>query len=88
MKDRVTVLPESLKQSLREYLERVNMLHNKDLAKGFGRVFLPYALESKYPNASRNGDGSMCFLQRVCPKTHALVKRDDIICMKIAFKRP
>jgi integron integrase len=52
MKDRVTVLPETLKKSLREYLERVKIVHQNDVAKGYGRVYLPYALERKYPNAS------------------------------------
>jgi integrase len=27
-------------------------MHEKDLASGYGEVFLPYALESKYPNAA------------------------------------
>jgi integron integrase len=52
MKDRVTVLPDSLKPSLIEHLERVKMVHQNDVAKGYGRVYLPYALERKYPNAS------------------------------------
>jgi len=53
MKDRVTVLPDSLKPVLREHLERVKMVHKKDLVKGNGRVYLPYALERKYPKANR-----------------------------------
>jgi integron integrase len=53
MKDRVTVLPESLKPVLREHLDRVKLVHKKDLAKGYGQVYLPYALERKYPNANR-----------------------------------
>jgi integron integrase len=52
MKDRVTVLPGSLKPSLREHLERVKLVHQNDMAKGYGRVYLPYGLERKYPNAS------------------------------------
>jgi integron integrase len=52
MKDRITMLPDSLKPSLREHLERVKLLHQNDLARGYGRVYLPYALERKYPNAS------------------------------------
>jgi integron integrase len=52
MKDRVTVLPDSLKPSLKEHLERVKMVHQNDVAGGYGRVYLPYALERKYPNAS------------------------------------
>jgi len=50
-KERVTMLPESLKPSLKEHLERVKMLHKEDLSKGYGCVFLPYALERKYPKA-------------------------------------
>jgi integron integrase len=53
-KDRVTMLPESLEASLRRHLDRVRALHEKDLAEGFGQVFLPDALAAKYPNADRN----------------------------------
>ena len=53
MKDRVTVLPDSLKAPLQEHLKRVKMMHEEDLANGYGHVYLPYALERKYPNASR-----------------------------------
>jgi integrase len=36
MKDRVTMLPESLKPLLSEHLKRIKMLHEEDLKKGFG----------------------------------------------------
>ena len=52
MKDRVTVMPENLKASLSDHLERVRLLHKDDLAKGYGSVYLPYALERKYPKAA------------------------------------
>jgi integron integrase len=52
MKDRITVLPENLKPLLREHLERVRLLHQQDVANGYGRVYLPFALEKKYPKAS------------------------------------
>ena len=52
-KDRVTMLPESLATPLQAHLLRVERLHNSDLAEGYGEVFLPYALERKYPNAAR-----------------------------------
>jgi integron integrase len=52
-KDRVTVLPESLKPALQGHLERVRARHQKDLAEGFGRVSLPHALARKYPGAPR-----------------------------------
>ncbi|MCI0419687.1 MAG: integron integrase, partial [Acidobacteria bacterium] len=52
-KDRVTMLPESLKEPLQRHLERVQALHDKDLKAGFGEVYLPFALERKYSKASR-----------------------------------
>ncbi len=50
-KDRVTMLPDSLKPALREQLERAREVHRSDLAAGWGRVVLPDALDRKYPNA-------------------------------------
>jgi len=50
-KDRVTVLPESLVKPLQRQLEYARSLHNNDLAEGFGSVYLPFALERKFPNA-------------------------------------
>lgn len=50
-KDRVTMLPQSLKLALRRQLDRARAIHRKDLAEGWGRVELPAALERKYPNA-------------------------------------
>jgi integron integrase len=52
-KDRVTMLPRSLVRPLQDHLRYVRRLHERDIAAGFGRVYLPYALERKYPNASR-----------------------------------
>jgi integron integrase len=50
-KDRVTMLPASLKAGLQAHLQIVQRLHERDLQKGSGRVSLPYALAAKYPNA-------------------------------------
>ena len=52
-KDRVTMLPQALVQPLQQHLQKVRQLHNDDLAKGDGAVYLPYALARKYPNADR-----------------------------------
>ncbi len=52
-KDRVTMLPDSLIAPLSKHLERVRELHAEDLIAGFGEVYLPYALDRKYPNASK-----------------------------------
>jgi len=51
-RDRVTMLPESLKTPLQEHLRKVKAIHEKDLRDGYGRVPLPNALDRKYPNAS------------------------------------
>jgi integron integrase len=52
-KDRLTVLPQSLVPALQEHLLGVRSLHRSDLAAGWGRVLMPYALDRKYPNANR-----------------------------------
>ena len=52
-KDRVTVLPENLIAPLQAQLQKARALHEKDLAAGFGRVYLPHALAVKYPQADQ-----------------------------------
>jgi len=52
-KDRVTMLPTALLAPLKTHLQRVKLLHEQDLAAGYGAVYLPYALDKKYPNAGR-----------------------------------
>ena len=52
-KDRVTVLPDVIREPLLEHLRGVWRLHQQDLEVGGGRVQLPYALAVKYPNADR-----------------------------------
>lgn len=52
-KDRRTILPESLIEPLKRQLARTKMLHDEELERGYGKVYLPYALERKYPNAAR-----------------------------------
>lgn len=48
-KDRATVLPENLVLPLRDMIVRTKHLHDADLAAGYGEVWLPYALDAKYP---------------------------------------
>ena len=52
-KDRTTILPEAIKAPLIEHLAAVKKIHEQDLAKGFGAVYLPEALDRKYPNAGK-----------------------------------
>jgi len=51
LKDRTVPLPQVLKQRLKAQVEYVEQLHQKDIADGYGSVYLPYALERKYPHA-------------------------------------
>lgn len=50
-KDRVTILPDFVIESLRTHLKDVKILHEQYLDKGYGTVYLPFALDRKYPNA-------------------------------------
>jgi len=51
--DRVTLLPESVKADLKEQLDQAKAIHEYDISQGYGKVYLPYALSRKYPNANR-----------------------------------
>ena len=52
-KDRVTMLPQSLKAPLEQKLKNTYLFHQHDLQQGLGSVYLPYALARKYPAANR-----------------------------------
>ena len=52
-KDRRTVLPTLIKKDMSRHLIKVKALHENDLSKGYGDVYLPFALERKYPNANK-----------------------------------
>ena len=51
-KDRTSLFPDALHQPIQEQIEVVKKLHDEDLAKGFGEVYLPTALSRKYKNAN------------------------------------
>ena len=51
-RDRVTMLPDSLREPLGRQRERVRLLLEDDRAAGQANVFLPDALKRKYPNAA------------------------------------
>jgi integron integrase len=53
-KDRVTMLPKSLVEPLKQHLLKVKALHQEDLAAGHGEVFMPMALNRKYPNGGKD----------------------------------
>lgn len=62
-KDRVTMLPESLKPAMKNHLATVYDIHTKDKAAGWGRVQLPQALSTKYLNAASDWSWQWVFPQ-------------------------
>src|SRR3954471_7142125 len=57
-KDRVTMLPTSLKADLRDHLTKVRKQHEEDLRSGRGRVYLPDALSRSIRAPPPSGAGS------------------------------
>jgi integron integrase len=51
-KDRRTILPAAVQELLAAHLGRVRQLHQHDVAQGFGRAYMPDALQRKYPHAN------------------------------------
>lgn len=62
-KDRVTILPESLRLPLNEHLAIRKHVHTNDLYRHQGRVYLPMALAQKYPNAATQWGWQWVFAQ-------------------------
>lgn len=73
-KDRTTILPESSVDDLRAQIERVRVLHQEDLKRGFGRAPLLFALARKYANA----DTELAW-QHLFPSAKLSPSRDDAI---------
>lgn len=53
-KDRLTPLPLATIDLLRKQLEHAKSVHELDVREGFGHVYLPNALERKYPELSKS----------------------------------
>lgn len=51
-KDRVTIMPQTTIKKLRKQIERVKLLHKKDVREGYGKTLLPKALDEKYSKAA------------------------------------
>ncbi len=60
-KDRITILPSTLVELLQAHLVQVKAWHQRDLELGFGEVYLPFALERKYPRANREWSWQFVF---------------------------
>lgn len=63
-KDRVTTFPVSVSPFLKNHLAKVKAIHEGDLAKGYGEVYLPYALSRKYPTAAKEWQWQYIFPSR------------------------
>ena len=74
-KDRVTPLANNLIPLLESQLQKVKTVHLQDLDKGYGSVYLPYALAKKYPNADKTLNWQYAFPSR----NLALDPRSDLI---------
>jgi integron integrase len=71
-KDRVVMLPKSVRPELEQQLKLRRTLHDLDLDRGVARVDLPDALERKYPRAAQAYEWQFVFASRQlsrCPRT-------------------
>src|SRR6185369_8506333 len=74
-KDRVVMLPDSLVPALREQLEHARALWANDVARGRAGVYMPEALERKYPRAG----GSWAWFWVFPQATHSVDPRSGIV---------
>jgi integrase len=81
---RVTMLPNTLAPFLLEHLQRVRSLHERDLQEGYGSVYLPFALDRKYPNTDRQWIWQYVFPSIGLSKD----PRSGTIYMKVDYKKP
>jgi integron integrase len=63
-KDRVVMLPRSLRPALERQLAEREAVHRRDLARGFGRVALPFTLDRKFPRAAFDWGWQFVFASR------------------------
>lgn len=90
-KDRTTLLPSSLATHLKAQIATVERQHQRDIEDGFGEVYLPHAIERKYPNASKQTAWQHLFPATkisACPRTGVL-RRHHIhdTCFTKALRR-
>jgi integron integrase len=74
-KDRVTMLPAALVGPLQDHLARRRTLYEDDLAAGKAAVWLPDALEKKYPNAASEWGWQFVF----CSGSHSTDPRSGAV---------
>ena len=80
-KDRYTMLPSAVRDSLIQHLRGVKAQHDEDLKNGLGRVSLPNALDRKYPNAGKEWGWQWVFPRQATTSKDRLEKNAGIISM-------
>lgn len=71
-KDRACILPQACREQLHKQIDLVTKLHAYDCANGYGRVYMPNALDKKFPKAASQTKWQFIFPStRVgpCPRT-------------------
>jgi len=63
-KDRITTFPISMAPLLQNHLSKVKTLHQQDLGRGHGEVYLPHALSRKFPKAGKEWSWQYLFPAR------------------------
>ena len=78
-KDRMVMLPKTLEHDLFIQIAAVDTLHKKDLAAGYGAVYLPGALAKKYPNAPKSIGWQYLFPSReICKSEDGELRRHHL----------
>ena len=88
--DRITVMPERLKDELIHHIASVRLLYDRDRKQNLNGIALPGALERKYPSAGKEWGWFWLFPSKslsIDPRTH-LVRRHHIhpAALQRAFK--
>ena len=84
--ERMALLPQQLRRALRAHLERVEELHREDVARGGGKVYLPFGLKRKYPNAERAWIWQYVFPAAKPSVDPSRVRYGDIMSQKRIFR--
>lgn len=87
-KDRVVMLPQSLVADLQQQLRKSHLLWESDRAAQRPGVYLPHALEAKYPRRARPGPGTGCFLRPPFRQIRAAASSVGTICTRNACSAP
>jgi integrase len=87
-KDRVTMLPISLKEPLRKHMLTVKLIHQTDLKQGWERCTCLTRSRESIPELLVNGDGNTYFPRGRSPKILARTNCAGITSMKAKFKEP